>query len=53
MPKLRYLSMSGNLLDSIGLDAILDGCPLLESLDLRRCYLLDSIGSMEKRCRDQ
>ncbi|XP_045826257.1 putative F-box/LRR-repeat protein 23 [Trifolium pratense] len=53
MPMLRHLSMSGNSLSNIGLDAILDGCPLLESLDLRRCFHLNLIGSLEKRCRDQ
>ncbi|CAJ2640785.1 unnamed protein product [Trifolium pratense] len=53
MPKLRHLSMSGNLLTNVGLDAILDGCPLLESLDLQNCFHLDLSGSLGKRCRDQ
>ncbi|MCI17677.1 F-box protein SKIP19-like, partial [Trifolium medium] len=53
MPKLRHLSMSGNLLTNVGLDAILDGCPLLESLELRRCFHLDLSGNLGERYRDQ
>ncbi|MCI35296.1 F-box protein SKIP19-like [Trifolium medium] len=53
MPKLRHLSMSGNLLTNVGLDAILEGCLLLESLYLQNCFHLDLSGSLEKRCRDQ
>ncbi|XP_024633457.2 putative F-box/LRR-repeat protein 23 [Medicago truncatula] len=53
MPKLRHLSMFGNLLTNVGLHAILDGCPLLESLVLRDCNHLDLSGSFGKRCRDQ
>ncbi|KEH34606.1 F-box protein SKIP19 [Medicago truncatula] len=40
MPGLRHLSFSGiHFLDDNGLLAILNGCPLLESLDLRK-YIL-------------
>jgi len=53
MPKLRHLSMFGNLLTNFGLHAILDGCPLLESLVLLDCNHLDLSGSLGKRCRDQ
>lgn len=53
MPKLRHLSMFGNLLTNVGLHAILDGCPLLESVVLRNCFHLDLSGSLGKRCRDQ
>jgi len=53
MPKLRHLSMFGNLLTNVGLHAILDGCPLLESVVLRNCFHLDLSGSLGKRCRDE
>jgi F-box/leucine-rich repeat protein 2/20 len=53
MPKLCHLSMIGNSLSNAGLEAILDGCPLLEFLDLQRCVHLDLSGSLGKRCRDQ
>lgn len=53
MPGLCRLKIFGNVLTNVGLLAILDGCPLLESLDLRECYHLDLSGSLGKRCRDQ
>ncbi|KEH34672.1 F-box/LRR protein [Medicago truncatula] len=53
MTKLRHLSMFGNLLTNVGLHAILDGCPLLESIVLRDCIHLDLSGSLGKRCCDQ
>ncbi|KAL8461036.1 hypothetical protein ACS0TY_032498 [Phlomoides rotata] len=31
-------------------EAILDGCPKLKSLDLRRCFCLDLHGALGKRC---
>ncbi|GAU22401.1 hypothetical protein TSUD_122870 [Trifolium subterraneum] len=36
MPRLLHLKISGNVLNNDGILAILDGCPLLESLDLTR-----------------
>ena len=38
MPKLRHLLLNGNRVTNDGLQAILDGCPHLESLDLRKCF---------------
>ena len=38
MPKLRHLWLIGNRVTNDGLQAILDGCPHLESLDLRKCF---------------
>ncbi|KAL6123024.1 hypothetical protein ACLB2K_075547 [Fragaria x ananassa] len=38
MHGLHHLQLFGNKLTSNGLRAILDGCPLLESLDLRHCW---------------
>jgi F-box/leucine-rich repeat protein 2/20 len=53
MPKLRHLSMIANSLSNPGLEAILDGCPLLEFLDLQRCFHLYLSGRLGKRCRDR
>ncbi|CAE6137990.1 unnamed protein product [Arabidopsis arenosa] len=50
MPELRYLQLFGNRLTDIGLNAILDGCPHLEYLDLRQCFNIDFVGDLEKRC---
>lgn len=38
MPGLRELQLFGNQLDKEGMRAILDGCPLLQSLDVRHCF---------------
>ncbi|XP_057450087.1 putative F-box/LRR-repeat protein 23 [Lotus japonicus] len=53
MPALRYLQIIGNTISDVGLLAILNGCPLLEFLDLRCCEFLDLSGSLGKRCREQ
>ncbi|GAU42383.1 hypothetical protein TSUD_123790 [Trifolium subterraneum] len=58
MPRLLHLKISGNVLTSNdGVLAILDGCPLLESLDLTRCYLrcfdFDVNDSLKKRGLEQ
>lgn len=52
MPGLCHLNISGNELTNVGLVAILDGCPPLESLDLRDCNHLDLSGSLGERCHD-
>ncbi|KAK9936877.1 hypothetical protein M0R45_013699 [Rubus argutus] len=41
MHDLRHLQIFANKLNNDGLQAILDCCPLLESLDLRQCYNLN------------
>ncbi|KAJ1410350.1 Leucine-rich repeat domain superfamily [Sesbania bispinosa] len=46
MSQLRHLQLWGNMLTNNGLLAILDGCPHLESLDLRACFNLDLNGSL-------
>ncbi|MED6121509.1 hypothetical protein PIB30_030937 [Stylosanthes scabra] len=49
MGELRHLELLGNCLDGTGLVAILDGCPHLESLDLRGCrFRLTE--SLTRRC---
>lgn len=50
MPQLRHLQIIGNNMTNEGLKAILDGCPLLESLDLRACFHIDLSGDLGKRC---
>ncbi|KAM3284638.1 putative F-box/LRR-repeat protein 9 [Capsicum chacoense] len=50
MPELRHLALFGNTMTNEGLCAILDGCPRLESLDLRHCYSIDLKGDLETRC---
>ncbi|KAJ6770337.1 hypothetical protein OIU79_021062 [Salix purpurea] len=52
MPGLRHLQMFGNKLTNQGLQAILDACPSLESLDLRRCFNVILEGKMERRCSE-
>ncbi|XP_058733411.1 putative F-box/LRR-repeat protein 23 [Vicia villosa] len=51
MPMLRHLTILNNGLTNNGLLAILDGCPLLESLDIRGCVHLDLEGSLKERCK--
>jgi F-box/leucine-rich repeat protein 2/20 len=51
MPGLRRLNISGNALNDVGLLAILDGCLLLESLNLEGCFNISE--SLEDRCYDQ
>ncbi|XVE94243.1 hypothetical protein REPUB_Repub01dG0264800 [Reevesia pubescens] len=50
MPELRHLQLFGNKLTNDGLQAILNGCPYLESLDLRQCFNVSLGGNLEKRC---
>lgn len=53
MSGLRRLKLSGNTPSNVGLRAVLDGCPLFESLDLEQCYHFQLDGSLEKRCHQQ
>ena len=53
MPNLHHLGLWGQPMTNQGLEAILDGCPHLESLDLRRCTGLDLEGALGKRCSDR
>ncbi|XP_047949575.1 putative F-box/LRR-repeat protein 23 [Salvia hispanica] len=53
MPNLRHLRIWALETRNEGLEAILNGCPHLESLDLRRCYGLDLEGDLGKRCCEQ
>jgi len=53
MTNLRHLDIDGDNLTNVGLLAILDKCPFLESLRLERCLYLKLSESLEKRCIDQ
>jgi hypothetical protein len=53
MPGLRRLQLFGNKLTNDGVQAILDGCPHLESLDLRQCFNVNLVGNLERRCSEQ
>jgi len=51
MPGLRHLDMSGHKLTELGVLAIIDKCPLLESLDISDCLNLNE--DLKKRCIGQ
>ncbi|KAJ7969051.1 F-box protein [Quillaja saponaria] len=53
MHGLRHLQLFGNKLTNDGLLAILDGCPELESLDLRQCFYVSLGGNLGRRCVEQ
>ncbi|KAL8537523.1 hypothetical protein ACS0TY_012594 [Phlomoides rotata] len=50
MPNLCHLRLRTQRMTNEELEAILDGCPKLESLDLRQCYYVDLNGGLGKRC---
>ncbi|KDP34970.1 hypothetical protein JCGZ_09258 [Jatropha curcas] len=52
-PHLHHLQILGNRLTNEGLQAILNGCPHLESLDLRKCFNIRTVGDLGKRCAEQ
>ena len=51
MRGLRSLQLFANPLGSHGLTAILDGCTLLESLDIRHCFNVEMMGGEAIRAR--
>ncbi|KAK9706987.1 hypothetical protein RND81_07G165500 [Saponaria officinalis] len=53
MHELRHLQLIANCMTNVGLMAILDGCPHLQSLDLRACFHLDLDGHLGKRLSKQ
>ncbi|KAJ9565889.1 hypothetical protein OSB04_001855 [Centaurea solstitialis] len=53
MPALRHLRLIGIMDDDDGVQAILNGCPNLESLDLRLCAYFDRDRNLEKLCRER
>ncbi|KAJ3693597.1 hypothetical protein LUZ60_009077 [Juncus effusus] len=50
MHQLRHLQLIGNKFTNKGLTAILEGCPHLESLDIRRCNNVKMDSDMRTRC---
>ncbi|PIA42590.1 hypothetical protein AQUCO_02000196v1 [Aquilegia coerulea] len=52
MSSLHRLHVFGNLMNNVGLQVILNGCPLLEYFDLRQCFCLDLKGDLLKKCVD-
>ncbi|XP_076924897.1 putative F-box/LRR-repeat protein 23 [Bidens hawaiensis] len=53
LPELTHLQLIQNCMTNIGLEAILDGCRHLESLDLSGYLYLDLKGDLGKRCSEQ
>ncbi|VFQ58887.1 unnamed protein product [Cuscuta campestris] len=53
MPGLHHLRLVGNNMTNEGLQAILDGCPNLESLDIRRCYRVNLRGEIGDRITEK
>ncbi|XP_047978346.1 putative F-box/LRR-repeat protein 23 [Salvia hispanica] len=47
MPNLRHFRLYSHNIENKGLEAILDGCPNLESLHLRKCFGLDLQGVLD------
>ncbi|XP_058783579.1 putative F-box/LRR-repeat protein 23 [Vicia villosa] len=54
MPGLHHLKMFGKMPTDVELLPIIDGCPLLESLDLSECFYesFEYRESLEKMCRE-
>ncbi|KAM0883108.1 hypothetical protein ACQ4PT_031850 [Festuca glaucescens] len=50
MHGLRSLQLSGNRVTNKGLEAILDNCRHLESLDIRRCFNVKMDGTLRAKC---
>jgi F-box/leucine-rich repeat protein 2/20 len=53
MSRLRRLDINQNRITDIGLLSILDGCPLLEYLNLQGSLKLDLSETLKKRCLEQ
>ncbi|XP_051136511.1 putative F-box/LRR-repeat protein 23 [Andrographis paniculata] len=53
MPNLHHLCLLGHRMTNKGLEAILDSCPHLESLDIRRCFDIYLPENLRKRISEQ
>ncbi|KAJ3693320.1 hypothetical protein LUZ60_008800 [Juncus effusus] len=50
MHQLRYIQLIRTGVTNRGLTAILEGCPFLETLDIRACYYVEMDSDMRARC---
>lgn len=50
MPELRSLQLTADSLTNSGLELVLNGCPHLESLDIRSCYHVCMDDDMQAKC---
>lgn len=53
MPQLLHLQLTGSKMTNEGLQTILDGCPNLQSLDLRGCFNINLNESCGKLCKER
>lgn len=53
MPQLRHLELVGSEMTNTGLQAILDGCTHLVSLNLRHCFNINLNSSCGMLCRER
>ncbi|XP_074267301.1 putative F-box/LRR-repeat protein 9 [Silene latifolia] len=53
MPELRHLQLIENSITIVGLTAILDACPHLQSLEIRACFHLKPTKNLRKRLLEQ
>ncbi|CAI9262586.1 unnamed protein product [Lactuca saligna] len=53
MPELRHLQVFGSKMTNYGFKAILNGCPHLESLDVRWCYKINLDMNLLKECMER
>ncbi|XP_019179650.1 PREDICTED: putative F-box/LRR-repeat protein 23 isoform X3 [Ipomoea nil] len=53
MHGLKHLTLYGNRMTDKGVEAILDGCPRLQSLNLDHCHNVRLEGELGKRCYQQ
>lgn len=50
MHELHHLQLFANKLTNVGLQAILDNCPHLESLHIHQCFRINMDGSLRTKC---
>ncbi|GKE41295.1 putative F-box/LRR-repeat protein 23, partial [Tanacetum coccineum] len=53
LTELRNLALIGSSMENTGLQAIVDGCRHLESLDLRNCWCIDLDANIGKTCSEK
>ncbi|CAH1448693.1 unnamed protein product [Lactuca virosa] len=53
MPELRHLQIYGDEMTNDGLEAILNGCPHLQSLDIYMCCRFELDRNLVKKCMER